>query len=76
MLDDPQDVVDPPAHELGEAMGFRADADRYARRVDMLDPADPLRVVMRVEHVGGDVFRRPGDEGLDAVIEWHRLLLL
>ena len=75
VLDDPQDVVDAPAHEPGEAMGLGADANRRGRRVDMLYPGDPLGVVPRVEHVACDLFRRPGDVGLDADVEWHVFLL-
>ena len=68
-------IVDPLAHELREAVGLGADANGSGRRVDMLDPTDPVGVVMRVEHVGGDDLRRPGNVGLDADIEKHRLLL-
>ena len=76
VLDDPQHVVDPPTHEPGHSMGLGADAHRCGRRVDALDPGDPLGVVVRIEHVRGDVFWRPGDVGLDADIERHGLLLV
>ena len=71
MPGDPEDVVDATAHELRDSMGFGADSAGSGRRVDTLDPGDPLRVVMRVEHVGGDLFRRPGNVGLHADIERH-----
>jgi hypothetical protein len=57
-------------------MGLDADTYGCGGRLDALDPGDPVGVVVRVEHVRGNVVGRSGHVGLDADIEGHGPLLV
>ena len=68
---DLEDVVDTAAHEARDARHPHADGQGLVGRVDLDDPADPLRVVGRVAKERDHVGRRPLDGGAHGNVERH-----